>query len=213
MKTLNTVLSVVLLVAVIFLFVREFGDNDTSSKSTKPGKEEVETALEGQSASGARLAYVNSDTLYQNYDYYNELSGELEEKSKSLEQELARISEGFQSNVQALQQQANNLNPQQLQEAQMELQQKQQELQMYADRRTRDLENERRKLDSLLMVDMNAVLDDIEEEYSLDYIFRYSRQSSLLSVNDAFNITDIVVEKLNESNKLKKEEKAKEEKK
>lgn len=210
MKTFNTVVSIVLLVAVAFLFIREFSGSPTD-KSGTPGKKEMTEALEDQEFGGVRIAYVNSDSLVKKYDLHKELKSQLEEKAKNLEADLANKSQVFQENVAVLQQQAGRLSQEELQAAQLDLQQTQQQLQVYADEKTRDLAREERKLDSLLMLDMDQVLEDVRGEYDLDYVFSYSRQSSLLGVNDAYNITDIVVERLNEINRRKKEEKAKKE--
>ncbi len=209
MKTFNTVLSIILLVAVAYLFIHEFSSKGTAGSSKAKG-EQLTEALGDDEFAGAKVAYINSDSLVKNYELHKELKTQLEEKAKKVEADLANKSRVFQENVSVLQQQAGNLSPEELQAAQLDLQQTQQQLQMYADNKTRQLAKEERKLDSLLMVDMNDVLANIREEYGLDYVFSYSRQSSLLSVNDAFNITNLVVERLNESNRKKKEEKARE---
>ncbi len=211
MKTFNTVVSIILLVAVGYLFVREFSGTET--KKTTAGASEVADALNGEKFGQARIAYVNSDSLAKNYDYREELKDQLEAKAKKMEADIAFRSNGFQESLAILQQQAASLSQQELQAADLEIQQARQQLQQYAESKQYELAKEERKLDSLLMVEMNLVLDDIKDEFKLDYVFSYSRQSSLLTADDAFDITPLVVERLNTMNKAKKEGKATEEEK
>ncbi len=211
MKTFNTVVSIILLVAVGYLFVREFSGEDT--KKNTADASEVKDALNSEKFGQARIAYVNSDSLAKNYDYREELKIQLEAKAKEMEADLAYRSNGFQESLAILQQQAANLSQQQLQEADLELQQARQNLQQYAESKQRELAMEERKLDSLLMVDMDLVLEDIKEEFKLDYVFSYSRQSSLLTADDAFDITPLVVERLNAIHSKKKETETTKEKK
>lgn len=211
MKTFNTVVSIILLVAVGYLFVREFSGTET--KKTTAGASEVADALNGEKFGQARIAYVNSDSLAKNYDYREELKDQLEAKAKKMEADIAFRSNGFQESLAILQQQAASLSQQELQAADLEIQQARQQLQQYAESKQYELAKEERKLDSLLMVEMNLVLDDIKDEFKLDYVFSYSRQSSLLTADDAFDITPLVVERLNTMNKAKKEGEATEEEK
>ncbi len=212
MKTFNTVVSIILLVAVGYLFVKEFSGDDTK-KTTKAGASEVTDALNSEKFGQARIAYVNSDSLAKNYEYREELKVQLETQAKKMEADIAYRSNGFQESLAILQQQAPNLSQQQLQEADLEIQQARQQLQAYAESKQRELALEERKLDSLLMVDMDLVLEDIKEEFKLDYVFSYSRQSSLLTADDAFDITPLVVDRLNAIHQKKKEEAATEKKK
>jgi Skp family chaperone for outer membrane proteins len=204
MKTFNTVVSIVLLVTVGYLLVKEFSSNTADKLAA--GASEVADALKSDKFSQARIAYVNSDSLAKNYDYREELKVQLETKAKKMEADLAFRSNGFQESLAILQQQAANLTQQQLQEADFELQQKRQELQEYAESKQRELALEERKLDSLLMVDMDLVLEEVKQEFELDYVFSYSRQSSLLTADDAFDITPLVVERLNAMHQKKKDQ-------
>ncbi len=63
MKNLSVALNVVLLVAVMFLYVKVFSGN--KSKTAVP---------EGKNlpVKSANIYYVNADTLFENYDLYKE---------------------------------------------------------------------------------------------------------------------------------------------
>ncbi len=193
MKNLSSVISIVLVVAVGYLFIREFSGG---SQGYTP------------SESGVQVAYINSDSLIPNYELHKELKEKLEGQAKVFEADLANKSRVFQENVANLQNQAENLTPSQLQQAQMELQQIQQRLQMEADGKTRELATEERKLDSIIMLDLESVLDEIRTEKNIDFIFSYSRGSSLLSVSEALDLTEEALNRLNKNHVAKKEEEA-----
>ncbi len=196
MKAFNTVVSIVLLVAVAFLLVREF--------SAKPGsrptasKEEMAENLENQEFSGVRIAYINNDSLIAQYHYHQDLKAGLESKAKGLEADLAKKSQAFQENYATLEKQAANLTPSQLREAQTDLQMKQQELMNYRDQRAQELAMAEQELSRLIMGDLDTVLTELREEMDLDFILSYDMQSDVLKANESYNITDIVATRLNE---------------
>lgn len=195
MKTFNTVLGIILLVAVAYLFIHEFSGSTAQPNSDKP----VNEALTNPEYQGARIAYINRDTLVENYSLHKKLKSQLEEKAKKVEADLANKSRVFQGNVSALQQQAPKLSQDELQAAQMDLQQTQQQLQMYADNKTRELQQEEQKLDSLIMADMDTVLENVRQENNLDFIMSYSRNSSVLTAKKDYDITNMVLKRLNEN--------------
>lgn len=211
MKTFNTVLSIILLIAVAYLFTREFGG--TEDEKVKSSADGVSEALADGEFKNLSIAYINSDSLASNYDLRNELTEELETKAKVLEAELARMSDGFQQNVAAVEQKAaSGASDQELMGYRAELQQNQQQLQMIAEGKQRQFGLEERRLDSLLVHDMKVIFNDVKEEYHFDYILTYGRGgSALVAANEALNITSLVLERLNTANSKKKEGATKEE--
>ncbi len=207
MKHINTVLTIVLIVAVSYLFIKDH--NPSTGSKENNASADIGEKMGGQA--NLKIAYINSDSLVTKYDLHKELKAKLEAKASLLEADLAGKSRTFQENVAILQQQAPTLTQEQLQGHQMDLQQTQQQLQAYAEAKTRELGLEERKLDSILMVDLELVLEDVKTEFGIDYIFSYSQGSSLLQVNEAYNITDDVAERLNQMNKAKKEKQPTEE--
>jgi outer membrane protein len=153
------------------------------------------------------LAYVNTDSLVSKYEYHQELKAKLEGRAKGIEADLANKSKAFQENITILEQQADKMSPQQIQQAQAELQQKQQELMMYRDQQSQALAQEEQELTLLLKDDMDVLLDSLKVEKGYDFIFSYDATSSLLAANPKWDITDIVVEGLNKTYATKKGEK------
>lgn len=201
MKIFNTIAVVVLLIAVGFLFYEVY---DKEPAKVRPATDEdLSESLEGQDFKGVRIAYINTDSLVEKYDYHRELRSKLEKRAKQLEQDLEKKSRTFQENVQLLQQQADQMSEAELQAAQMDLQQIQQQLMDYRDEKSGELAEEEQELNLLIMDDMESILENIKEEFNLDYILSYDPSSILLAANEDYNITDIVVERLNKKHKDK----------
>ena len=196
MKTFNTVAVIVLLVAVGYLFIKDSG-NSAGSLSPK-SVDEVKENLEGQDFKGVRVAYINTDSLVSKYDLHRELGEKLKIKAMALENDMAKKAQVFQQNVQLLEQQAPGMSQEQLQAAQMDLQQTQQQLMAYRDQKGTELAKEQRALDSLIMDDLKDVVEGIKDELGLDYILSYDPNSILLAANENYNITEVVVDRLNE---------------
>lgn len=201
MKQLPLILSALALAGVIFLVVTR-----NSSVSAEPeaasGSKPVE-APEG----GYRLAYINTDSLVAKYEYHKGLKEQLEKKAQRLESDLARRSQTFQENYQVLESQAANLNQQQLQAAQADLMQKQQELMQYRDQQVQLLAEEEQKLTKLMKDDMDVILQRIREEQGIDFIFSLDPSGVLLYANEAHDITNEVVKRLNEEYAKRNEKK------
>jgi outer membrane protein len=193
MKAFNSVLNIVLLIAVIFLFYREF----IPAKETSPA-DQAEKSLKTADFDKVRMAYINYDTLVARYDYQQELKQKLEQKAKEFEADLAQRSRVFQESVALLQEKAPGFSQHRLQQEQLDLQQVQQRLMQYQEGKRQELAAEEQKLVDMLREDMNDVLSKVQEEFGLSYIMSYDRGSDLLAVDDTYNITEVVLKRLND---------------
>ncbi len=193
MKAFNTVLNLVLLVAVIFLLYREFSPAEPKNRATL-----TEENLKNNDFDKVRMAYINYDTLVARYSYQQELKTQLELKAKELEADLAQRSKVFQENVSLLQEKAASLSPERLQQEQAELQQVQQRLMMYQQQKQQELAQEEQKLVDMLRKDMDDELEKIKADYNLDFIFSFDKTSDVLAVDSTYEITDLVIKRLND---------------
>ncbi len=202
MKVFNTVLSIVLLIAVCVLFWKVF-DTAEPTLPKKQTEEQISENLDNQKFTGVKIAYINTDSLVSQYDFHKELRDKLEKKAIRLEADLEKKSKVFQENVQILQQQAEKMSPDQLQAAQLDLQQTQQQLMAYRDEQTQKLAAEEQELNLLIKDDMDGILENIKTEFDLDYILSYDPGSILLAANADFDITEMVAQRLNEKFRTK----------
>jgi outer membrane protein len=194
MKNVNTFLNVVLLIAVVFLLYREFSGAQKNSPSAQ-----AEENLENTDFGQARIAFVNYDTLVARYDYQQELKSTLEAKAKEFEADIAQRSKVFQENVNLLQEKAPTMSAERLQAEQADLQQVQQRLMMYQQQKQQELAQEEQKLIDLLRKEMDDELEKIKQEYNLNFIFSRDRASDLLAADSTYEITTVVLDRLNES--------------
>lgn len=71
--------------------------------------ENQENGVEGVDISNLKIAYINTDSVIQNYDYFKEKSEEISEKGKRYESELSNRAKGFEQEVSNFQQSAQNM--------------------------------------------------------------------------------------------------------
>lgn len=203
MRIFNTVVSVILLIAVSYLFWTSHQSNGDPGGARNA--EDISNSLDQQEERGVRIAYIDTDSLVEKYDYHRELRTKLEQKAKALEADLAQKSQIFQENIQLLEEQASGMSEEQLQAAQQDLQQSQQRLMMYRDEKAQELADEEQQLMALIKEDMDVIMDDIREEYGLDFILSYDPSSILLDANEEYDITDIVADRLNDKYRNKEQ--------
>jgi outer membrane protein len=201
MKIFNTILSILLLVAVIVLFSKVYSSGDASSTQQKPTEDQTEESFQG-----AKIAYIESDTLIARYEYRKELSAKFEARAKKAEAELAVYSKAFEENYRVLLEQRDKLSPQQLQSAQMELQQKEQEIMQMRDQKTAELQQEEAELTQLVMDDVREVVEELKTELGVDYILSKGQGSNVMSANEQYNITEMVITRLNKRYEDKQKE-------
>jgi outer membrane protein len=195
MKKISAVLNIVLLVAVIFLFYKVYA---TPGGGKPSSEKEISANLNAQEFDGVKIAYINTDSLVEKYDYHKELRSKLEAKAKTLEADIAQKLEVFEESVRLLQEKAGTMNEAQLQQNQADLGQTQQRLYSYRDQKAAELAQEEQELNLLIRDDMKKVMDEFKEKYGLDYILSFDPNSIVLTANDQYDITDIVVTRLNE---------------
>src|SRR5207344_111689 len=129
MKNLSLILNAVLLVAVGVLFYLHFSASRPVSNETSvtPGT--------------LSIAYINSDSVLKNYEYFKVTRDALEAKAKKLDQDLRNRAQSFQSEYEAFQRNADNMTQGQIRTLQESLQAKQQNLQMFQQSVNQEMSN------------------------------------------------------------------------
>ncbi len=180
---------------IAFTLYKVMGGQPSSSASSAETAS-LPAAL-GNGEGSLRIAYINNDSLIAGYLYQQELRASLERQAKAFESDLQRKSKVFEENYAILEQQAANLTDAQLQMAQAELMQKQQELIQYRDEKAQQLAEEEARLTQELKKDLDAVVTQLREDQNIDFVFSLDPSSILMYANSAFDITPLVLEKLN----------------
>lgn len=195
MKNLSLILNVVLLVAVIILYVLYFSG---------PGKVESKSSISDTSAVNFRIAYINSDSVLKYYDYLKINRDQLESKSKKMDQDLRNRTVGLQNEITAYQRNVSGMTLGQARAAEEDLGKKQQNLQMYQQSLQQQLMQEEAKLNKELYDRITGFLKKYGQEKGLQVVLKFDPTSDVLYGGESLDITQDVIQGLNESYKSEK---------
>ena len=190
MKNLSLILNAVLFVAVGVLYYLHFASRPSASSSTSdvvPGD--------------LTIAYINSDSVLKHYDYFEVIGAKFEAKRSKLDQDLRVRAQSLQKDINAYQQNANNLTVNQAKAVEEDLGKKQQNLQLYQQSLSQELSNEEAKMQTELYSKVTDYLKKYGNEKGIQVVFKHDTSSDLLYGGDALNITDDVIKGLNEAYK------------
>lgn len=191
MKNITSVLTWILLVAVGYLLFAHF-----SNSASGPKKKTTEASA---TAEAPKIVYVNGDSLLNKYAVFQADLKALETRSKGMESTLASRGRSLQQELIAAEQKAQSGQwaPAQIQKEQQRLMQKQQNLVAQQESMSKQLLDERQKLQENLEKRVKELLTAIRKEKGYDFILNYGPGTGVLMVNDSLDITKVVLEKLN----------------
>ena len=194
MKKISIVLNVVLIIAVAVLYVLWFtGKNKGVSETTDIGMSEI--------AGGQKLkvVYVNTDTLFNNYDKFYDLRQKLQQKQQRLEAELNAKSQEYQKDVEDFQYKVQRglVTRSTAQELEQQLMIQQQNLLKLRDQLTMELAEEEQVMNRQLLNDITEYLKEFNKNKGYEYILSHAFGGNLLFAADSLNITSEVVNGLN----------------
>lgn len=191
MKNLNTILIGILIVAVGVLYFIQFSSAPAASQ-------ESATSDSGPVPEG--VVFVNTDSLFENYDKYQALSKQYETKAQSLQTEYQNRAEGLQREVANYQQTRNNLTIGQARAVEEDLVKKEQNLMQYQQSLQQQLMQEESTMINDLYDGIQKYLDKYGKENNIQVVLTYSNSNrNVLFANDALDITKTIVEGLNQS--------------
>ncbi|MBM3176893.1 MAG: OmpH family outer membrane protein [Bacteroidetes bacterium] len=200
MKNISVVLNVVLLVAVGALYFIHFSSSPSA------------TAPAGPSGDGLKIAYIQADTVLKHYDYLKAEQEKFDDKGKKIEQDMKNRAQSLQTEIQAYQQNVNNMTIGQAKAVEEDLGKKQQNFELYRERATQELMAEQDKLNKALYDKVTAFLKDYGTKNGYHVVLKYNTASDVLFASEGLDISRQVIEGLNdeyrkESGKLKTPEK------
>jgi outer membrane protein len=217
MKNINTILNVVLGIAVVVLSFFVFKINKSLSggqvsDSKKPTSdiisdekvESVDSILSKSKVLDFPIAYVNIDTIAEKFEYFKQQRKSLETsytakinqltaRQKQIESEFARIQKEIQDGTTKL------VTTEDIQRKEMEFQQKAQDLYM----ENQKIEDEHGKASEKLIDGINKSIDEFLKKYKENMNYSYVFQKGgmvgapLLYADERLDITDDVLKALN----------------
>lgn len=181
-------LNIVLVIAVAVLFYLHFANTTDVEDIGSADLSEIDLSI----------AYINSDSLLSNYEYFNDLASQLEVKREKLEAEYQNRAQGLQREIEQFRRNVNNMTIGQGRAVEEDLMKKQQNLMQYQERLTQQLLQEEAQLNEKLYQRVSEFLKTYGKENNLKLVLTYQKGSGVLYADDSLNITVPVIEGLNQ---------------
>ena len=195
MKNLSLVLNIVLLVAVGVLFYLHF-----AGKSVEPLPE---TTVQAGTKSKAVIAYVNSDSLLNNYEFSKEIQDKMKNLESKYQAEFANRAKGLENEVSNFQRNSGSMTIAQARALEEDLMRKRDKLMQYQENLGQQLMQEQAKYNEELYDNVASFLKEYGKKEDLDVVLTYTKGSGVLYASDSLDITKVVIAGLNEKHKEK----------
>lgn len=191
MKKMNHLMNVVVALALTVLFSQctEKVDNSGNSSSDH-----------SNGLSGMKIAFVEVDTLLAKYNFCIDLNKAMVEKSENVRLTLNQKAKELDKQKQEFQTKYQNnayLSQERAQQEYNRIAKLEQDLQNLSNQLQSELLNENEKNSLQLRDSINAFLEDYNKSKGYDMIFSNTGFDNLLYANDAYNITQEILEGLN----------------
>jgi outer membrane protein len=196
MKKFTLIFNIVLALAVVALFVLHF--TQKSSKSNVSSNDQNAAATELSTNFSA--AWVNVDTVLNNYDMYFDMRKELEENSRKLEAELNAKSKSFEKEAMDFQDKVQKglVTRSEAQQLQNSLANKEQELYRLRDEMRMQLAEEEQVKLRVIQNSITEYLKEYNQDKGYHIILSSTFGGPLLYGHPALDITSEVLKGLNE---------------
>ena len=155
---------------------------------------------------GIRLAYVRIDSLQSQYNYFQELVGELQAEEEKIVVELQRRQQELQTNIELYQQEAPKMTARQREANEADLRRVQQNYLQVEQAAQGQMMQRQNDLTVMMREDMNSAIEILKEELNLDFILLYEEVGQIIYANDEYDITERMVNMLNENRENPTEE-------
>lgn len=191
MKNLPIILNIILFALVGHLYY-------LNSKSAKPAEGQSITPPASQAA-GARIAYVNADTLDAKYEWFKTQKAAIEQRITTLRKSLGNKEQALMEDAAALREkfEQGNMTQAEAEKQQKALMQRGENLEAEKERLSNSLGEEQKKANDELYANLENNLKTISSKIGYDYILSYSRGGLIMLANDSLDITTQVLELLN----------------
>jgi outer membrane protein len=202
MKNLSLILNAVLLVAVIFLFVKIYSGN-----SKNPIAKVVNNSKDGSVQGKLPIAYINVDSLLLNYQFAKEANESLIKKQEDSRLNVNTRARQLQSEMGEFQRklEANAfLSRERAEQEQARLLKRQQELQELDGNLSQQILQVQQKMSEQLRDTINKFLKEYNKDHKYELIISNTASDNVLFANEGYDITAEVTKLLNERYAAKK---------
>ncbi|HXS54590.1 MAG TPA: OmpH family outer membrane protein [Hanamia sp.] len=191
MKNILLVINIVLLGSVGYLYFLHF----QNKKGNVP--QEVRSTAPGSLTEKSKVAYIDLDSLQNNYTYYKKIKADFERKQAAANEEITSMQKKYQSRAMQLQQKAASMSQQEQENAMQEINKMQQDLQNRKQSIDNDLYNYNSKMKEDILNRIQNFLKVYNKDGKYSYIFSYE-PGFMFYKDSTLNITPDVITGLNE---------------
>lgn len=193
-NNVNYVIQGILAIAVIILFVMYFSGK-------KSGTPAMSTTTEsGEQIVGFPVAYINVDSLLLKYNFSIDLNEQILKKQENARANYTQKARSLQSEAEEFQYKLQNgafATRERAEQEQQRLMKKQQELQELDSRLTQELMEQTQAMNEQLRDTVVHYLKQYNQDKGYQIIFSNTAGSPIFLADDAYNITNEIVEYLN----------------
>ncbi len=193
-NNVNYVIQGILTIAVIILFVMYFSGK-------KSGTPALSTTTEsGEQIAGFPVAYINVDSLLLKYNFSIDLNEQILKKQENARANYTQKARSLQSEAEEFQYKLQNgafATRERAEQEQQRLMKKQQELQELDSRLTQELMEQTQAMNEQLRDTVVHYLKQYNQDKGYQIIFSNTAGSPIFLADDAYNITNEIVEYLN----------------
>ena len=195
MKNINYIISGILAVAIIALFVLQLTGNKGEKKS-----QGNDLAFSDSISFHLPLAYVNTDSLLSNYNFYKDLSDDLMKKFEEKKLIIKQREDKIRREIINYQEKVNRnifLSRESVQQEENRLLGLQQDLEKYAASVEQELTFDQMKMNQQLQDTIKSAIKDFNIPKKYEMIISNVGTDNILYADDSYDITAEVIEFLN----------------
>ena len=145
---------------------------------------------------GSSVAYIDLDSLQNNYAYYKKIKADFERRQSAANDEITTMQKKYQARAVQLQQKGSTMNQQEQEAAMQEINKMQQDLQNRKQQIDNDLYNYNSKMKEDILSRIQSFLKDYNKDGKYSYIFSYE-PGFMFYKDSTLNITMDVIAGLN----------------
>jgi len=190
MKNILLTINIILLLLVGYLYYLHFHNDNQQNAAHKISSESTSTNDK------SRVAYIDLDSLQNNYGYYQKLKNDFEKKQNQANDEIASLQKKYQSRAMELQQKAATMDQKQQEAAMQEINKMQQDLQAKKQNIDNELYNDNSKMKEEILTRIENFLKGYNKDGKYSYIFSYE-PGFMFYKDSTLNITPDVITGLN----------------
>jgi outer membrane protein len=191
------IFNIVLAIAVVILYILHF----TSKPQGPVFVNASDSTLMAMPAQGS--AFVNGDSLLENYDYFKNAKKDFEAKTLRTEKEIEAKRSVLELEFTNYQKMASSMSPEQRARTEESLMRKEQDLRLFSENAAAKLQEDQNKFNEQLFDKVSKYLKEHTKEKSYKIVFNFTKGSGILYANDSLDITNEVLEGLNKQYKEK----------